>query len=131
MGARSDDLFAAVYSYLADRSDFDELYQLAVELLPGVADDEVSVSARLARLVVAVEAEEASGEYSAAERRSRIMLFVMAPQVVSIALDTTLVTGVDTKTLISRLGPEVSEVAVQAEVEPSGASGRSLETVIA
>ena len=112
MAARSDDLFAAVYSYLADRSDFDELYQLAVELLPGVADDEVSVSARLARLVVAVEAEEASGEYSAAERRSRIMLFVMAPQVVSIALDTTLVTGVDTKTLISRLGPEVSEVAV-------------------
>ncbi len=73
-GSSPDQLFALASEYVAGRATFDSLFAAAAEDI--LALPASSAAAELAALVIAIESERASGEYSAAEAFARIARLV-------------------------------------------------------
>jgi hypothetical protein len=77
MSFSSDDLFAAAYAFVAGRSDFRRVYDIAVELVPELhLENPDGVAAQLASMVVASDAESSAGEFTARESRDRLAKYL-------------------------------------------------------
>ncbi len=79
--AESWDLLDMAHEYLKGSESFDDLYLLALEMLPALHHDEPSSPAsRLASLVVLLEAQESAAELSADDVFAEVEHYLIRPQ---------------------------------------------------